>query len=260
MKHYSLGIIFLIVSKFLVAQSSAVVKFPISVLENPVVNAVWFDSIIPIEFVDSYKPEVLTNNTLLENGYAIPFISNGIDWKKMYYGANPISVSIVFSHYPLKKEDWITNYYELLADRLKELFAIDPFLNTNDINWRLILQTDCKNGYEAESLFHGIAIEFEPIQFRLIKAREPLAFLTVFDYEFIGKESKSLAYSSVAHIVKNENSTSIEEILYPQSIYKRDIEHYKPPKIKRPNDPSCPTFQTRMEKPKRSLWERLFKR
>ena len=51
MKHYSLGIIFLIVSKFLVAQSSAVVKFPKSVLENPVVNEVWFDSIIPFKFV-----------------------------------------------------------------------------------------------------------------------------------------------------------------------------------------------------------------
>lgn len=229
------------------------------VLENPVHNSMWFDSVIPIKYVEVYEFNNLENKVLLKNGYAKSVVGDDSEWIRRLNSAKALKVEIVFTHYPLAKEDWITNYYELLSGRLKELFRIDPALNSPSIEWLLVKQTLCRNAEEAEALFHGISITYYPIQLSALKPIQPNPFLISYGDVSYNEITRPVFITSLVMAQPKEEDTSIQADLYPQSIYKRNIEHYLPPRVRRPNDPECPTFQTRMQKPKRSLWDRIFK-
>jgi hypothetical protein len=114
---------------------------------------------------DSFAmPENMSEAIVLANGYASPIIS---DRKSYNFDKDLFKVKridIVFTKYPLHKKDWLTNYYDLLAWRLKELFAIDSTLNKADIEWGLVLQVQGKTAAAAKGLFHGIVITLEPLE------------------------------------------------------------------------------------------------
>lgn len=100
----------------------------------------------------------------LENGYARAPIINA---EKYDYDAEQFRVSkvdIVFTRYPYNKRDWLTNYYDLLAWRLKALFELDGLLNDPSIEWGLVLQTSGITAPLAKELYHGIVLYLEPLE------------------------------------------------------------------------------------------------
>jgi hypothetical protein len=225
---------------------------PEEVLTNPIENASWFDENIPLIEVPNYDTTVTNFVLRIENGYAEyrfkPLLDN-------YLNDNFISISvdIVFTKYPLKREDWITNYYELLANRLKAIFAMDKTLNSNHVSWRLVMQTACKNESEAKSLFHGVVITYQqevPSEFSRIDIPETM---------YVQPEPTSLVPSSEI-IPNNEvpeeiDDPTLKSILYPESINKNGkVEPYIPPRYKNSNEPDCPKFAPR--KRRKSLFWR----
>lgn len=110
----------------------------------------------------------------LYNAYASPIISNKNSWKSGMNNIVVTKVEIVYTKYPLHRKDWITNYNQLLAARLKELFSLDNSLNQKDIEFCLILQTKCKTESAAKDFFHGIVIHFELKQQNEVKRRNEI--------------------------------------------------------------------------------------
>ncbi len=99
---------------------------------------------------------------VLENGYArAPIVNSEVyDYDTEKFRVS--KVDIVFTRYPYNKKDWLTNYYDLLAWRLKALFELDGFLNDPSIEWSLVLQTAGTTAPRARELFHGIVLYLEP--------------------------------------------------------------------------------------------------
>jgi hypothetical protein len=205
-----------------------------------------------------YDTTFKENIVILENGYALYSIIDKDKWDRLKHNVDVTSVDIVFSRYPFNKEDWITNYYKLLASRLIELFSIDPSLNSTEIKWRLVLQTSCRSAAEAQGLYHGVVIGYEKSYLSALKRISAKPFVVYIDGS-IGR----FVYQSCSEeqLASNEvDYSSIQAILYPESIHKSNVDHFMPPKVIRPNEPDCPTFQTRMQRPKRTIWSRIFRR
>jgi hypothetical protein len=100
-------------------------------------------------------------SVILKNDYASSVLQMPIVWPlklKQYYIKE---VKVIFTKYPADKNFWNTNYYDLLAARLKAAFQIDSALNDSRINYSLVLQTSCKTEEEAKLMLHGIEIVYE---------------------------------------------------------------------------------------------------
>lgn len=98
---------------------------------------------------------------IVKNDYASAVLNPPIVWPlklKQYYVKE---IRVIFTKYPLDKSFWNTNYYELLARRLRAVFIIDPQLNDESINYTLVLQTQCTSEEEAKKMLHGIEIVYE---------------------------------------------------------------------------------------------------
>ncbi len=134
-------------------------KFSSDLLENPRAHAQEFEKSFNIIETGEYSAKAEPGKAVLENGYVQYKFKNPNDWVK---GRNiaVTEINIVFTKYPLHKELWQTNYYELLANRLKELFALDPALNSPNFEWNLVLQTNCQSEEQAKKMFHGISIRY----------------------------------------------------------------------------------------------------
>ncbi|PKP39022.1 MAG: hypothetical protein CVT98_03670 [Bacteroidetes bacterium HGW-Bacteroidetes-15] len=191
--------------------------FSDEMLKNPIANSTLFDNNIDVQYVDLYHIRDHEDMVILMNGYATSIINDKSSLERLSRNAKPTSVDIIFTHYPLKKEDWITNYYELLASRLVELFTIDPLLNSKTIKWRLIMQTSCRNAQEAQNLFHGVAIGYEMIHFSYIRPVSLKPFHVDMNEGIRWLTTQSASTDFLAS--NNYDDSSIEEILYPQSIY-----------------------------------------
>lgn len=108
--------------------------------------------------VPVYVPSVLNDFTKLEMAYAESSIANSED-STNWQGKKVVQVDIVFTKYPLKREDWLTAYDVLLQRRLKALHDVDPALFADSsITWNYVLQTDCNTEPEAKKLFHGVVV------------------------------------------------------------------------------------------------------
>ncbi|MFP4556846.1 MAG: hypothetical protein ACLFNU_08250 [Bacteroidales bacterium] len=238
-----------------VCGQNAEAMFEEAILNNPVDNAFWFDNSIELVYVSKHLNQPVSSRVILENGYAEHILHEENAWQSLGSLAVPLHIDIVFTHYPKKKDDWRTNYYELLANRLKYLFSVDSRLNSNNISWRLVMQTDCNSEEEAKQLFHGIVIRYKIDK---IVSLENLPPLTV-DYNQTCN-LPNLRYSNDEELVLEPevDSEELRKILYPESIKKNSSKHYLPPKIKRPDEPGCPTFKSPMNRPIRSFWQQLF--
>jgi len=155
---------------FLVAEP--IVRFSKDLLDNPKKHAKEIEKLFKIQITKKVNPAFLKNTTALENGYSKYDIPNAEPWYQVKEGVQVLEVSLVFSKYPKDFNFWQTNYYELLANRLKTLFDIDPELNDMEVKYNLVLETECETEEDAKKLFHGFLIKHRQLTKKELKERE----------------------------------------------------------------------------------------
>ncbi len=136
------------------------VQFSASLLAHPEKKPTELEKKFTTKEITRYLPDTTWQTVVLENGYAKSKIVNAQDW----IGSEGIcvrEVRLIYTKYPADQSFWLTDYHRLLADRLIELFRLDSTLNSADIKWIIVLQTDCKTAREAQKRFHGIEICYE---------------------------------------------------------------------------------------------------
>ncbi|MDX9846556.1 MAG: hypothetical protein RBT74_06205 [Tenuifilaceae bacterium] len=230
-------------------------RFSTDVLNSPIQHAAWFDNMLELVYVDTFTRDTSAYVVSLENGYAQHRFANQPELIRNLTGFEPVSIDIVYTKYPFSKEDWQTNYYDLLANRLKELFQHDPTLNSREISWRLVMQTNCINGEEATQLFHGIVINYK---------LEMLAALPIRKFSLPILIPKTKVETTKPMLALNVqppvNEKELIALLYPQSVYNREMKQHIPAKTRTKNEPGCSNFTTRADRPKSSVLARLFGR
>ncbi|MBN2745844.1 MAG: hypothetical protein JXR34_03885 [Bacteroidales bacterium] len=135
-------------------------KFSDDILKNPQKYSKEFERLFNYNEVYVFEETGHPENVLLENGYTKSKIINPERWKPYDEKIVITQIDIVFTKYPRDKEFWRTNYYDLLAARVRELIALDSSLNSSDFEWNLVLQTKPVTEPEAKSMFHGISITY----------------------------------------------------------------------------------------------------
>jgi hypothetical protein len=111
--------------------------------------------------VSTYKVEAKNNYTVLNMGYASFIIQNPEAWENKTKNKIVEEVDIVFTAYPKKNEEWLTNYDFLLNKRVEEIKKSESSLNGNiKVKWNYILQTGCKSEAEAKRMFHGAVLKY----------------------------------------------------------------------------------------------------
>ena len=117
----------------------------------------------------TYQFDRLTPHVKLEMAYAEHEVANPQDWRRIAHTAVPYEIDLVFTLYPKELKQWRTNYFDLLNGRMKTLFALDPALNSPDIHWNMVLQTEPQSEEAAKSYFHGFVIKYRPKQARVLR-------------------------------------------------------------------------------------------
>jgi hypothetical protein len=151
------SIILLLIVSSLSAQSK---KFSKEMLENPREYAAEFEKVFNINETPVYKRESHNKRLLFENGYVKHKLKNTQAWPADDDNVVVTQIDIIFTKYPKDINYWRTNYYDLLANRIKAIIEMDSSLNSNTFEWNLILQTDCNTEPEAMKMFHGVAITY----------------------------------------------------------------------------------------------------
>lgn len=208
-------------------------KFSVKMLISPKLYSEEFDDSFEVEITPEFTQQDSTS-ILIENGYASSILKDENNWKENVNAIIPDSIKVIFSMYPKNQEFWMTNYHVLLAHRLKALFRIAPKLNSNDIHWSIVLQTDCENELEAIGLFHGFEITgktIAPLNNEEIVVKEEFVdsisfdstrFSEQFNYvsQFI-QENGGLSDSTVFNVLERNRhwSNSIVVIDWTGSMY-----------------------------------------
>jgi hypothetical protein len=108
--------------------------------------------------VTTYKINTHLQYSLLHMDYASSIIQDTEAWSLK--NKKILEVDIVFTAYPKKKQDWLTNYDWLLNKRIEALKTLEPSLKDPLIKWNFILQTACETEEEAKRMFHGAIIKY----------------------------------------------------------------------------------------------------
>jgi hypothetical protein len=185
--------------------------------------------------ISRFPNKTTPGKVILENGYASAQIRNPELWTKMKAGKKEKEIDIVFTKYPRKKGDWITNYDDLLSDRLRELFQLDPSLNRKDIKYQLVLQTDCRTDQETRIFFHGIVICTDELKKET--GQEKSSTLS----EKNTTDKKSVLQDSLPVVNSNNRNFSEQEYFNNNSFINREVQNKKPVK-KKMKDLACPDF------------------
>lgn len=119
--------------------------------------------------VPFYTFSELTPQVSLQMDYAKFEIQNPDEWLQLRDSHEAYEIDLVFTKYPKRIENWRTNYYELLNDRLKALFAIDSALSDPKIHWNMVLQTQCVTESDAKRYFHGFVVKYRPKQVKMVE-------------------------------------------------------------------------------------------
>lgn len=227
-------------------------RFSEGILASPIDYAQWFDSNIEIDSVPIYEFVESSRSIVLDFGYASATIQNEVQTANN--NRHPITVDLVFTGYPIKKDDWITNYYTLLANRVMSLLEFDNRLNDNAVEWRLVIQTDCVTSKDAISMFHGAVISTKIMEpNRLAMPQEKGV-----DTDFLAQPSTLCSFTPIVEEVPVDLK-EFEQLLYPET-YDRNVKaSLAKSESRRRKEPKCPNFRTRMQKPKRSIWRRIFR-
>jgi hypothetical protein len=210
----------------------------------------------PLEFVPEIERNFLYREVVeftgksqnfevfLVNGYAESLIRNTDDWRPGISNRKVQSVDIVFTKYPLVREDWITNYYVLLADRLKALFTLDPALNSTSISYSLVLQTASRTAAESAQMKHGILIRYELFDPNLLSNRSQ----TIEKSNDTFRQDHPRKHTSEAPLAPETEEWRNETLFYESQSrgYHDRPEGYYPPKPKKRKSKvkqKCPDFK-----------------
>lgn len=160
---FCLFLLSILASGMLLAQQQGIVqpKFEQRIFDNPKKYGNRLEGMFKTIETKRVYPQKQKNVVVLENGYALSKLKNGGDWIRMREAWQAVQIDVVYTKYPKDKEFWLTDYTELLAKRLAELFKLDSSLNDARIRYNLVLQTECETQEEAKSMFHGFIIKYE---------------------------------------------------------------------------------------------------
>lgn len=136
-------------------------QFNIELLSEPRRFSKEIEEIFDLNEIEVYERDVESNAVLLENGYARSIIKNVSDWNAKDTTVVIVEINLIYSKYPVDRDLWRTDYYDLLAQRLMALFNVDPRFNSKEISWGILLQTKCTSESQAQGLFHGFEIIYE---------------------------------------------------------------------------------------------------
>jgi len=166
-------------------------------LNNPGKNAANFEKLFKIIETKRVPKIAQKNSVVLENGYALSKIKNPQDWQKLKAKHIATQIEVVYTKYPKDKEFWLTNYHQLLANRLQALFELDPLLNSKKIKYVVALQTQCETDEEARKMFHGIIIRYR------LRTAEELKEIIEDEEEIPEEPGMPSGYSTVKRYIKN---------------------------------------------------------
>ncbi|UZR93865.1 hypothetical protein [Chondrinema litorale] len=114
--------------------------------------------------LSEYKFDSNRNAAVLEMAYAEHKIKNPESWQQVAQNNKVLEVDLIFTKYPRHKKDWITDYDYLLNKRIDNLMNLIPCLKENkDIKWNIVLQNKCVKENEAQDMFHGAVVRYEPL-------------------------------------------------------------------------------------------------
>ncbi|MBU0489340.1 MAG: leucine-rich repeat domain-containing protein [Bacteroidetes bacterium] len=144
----------------LFAQESA--EFDINQLMQPGKYGVAISKHFGVTEIPAFKANPNDTNCIaLENGLRQHTFINAAAYHESKADRPIKRVEVIFSRYPIRDGKY-NMYYPLLCNRLLELFRLDPSLNSKEIQWEIILQTNCHNDEDTRTLFHGIICYYEP--------------------------------------------------------------------------------------------------
>lgn len=109
--------------------------------------------------VFEYK-DTMKNCLFLKNGFRSSKFVNEKIWLDIRDTVEVTRIDIVYSKYPLRKGKY-EEIYPLLFGRLNALFELDAALNSKSITWNKVLQTNCINDKQVNTLYHGIVIYYK---------------------------------------------------------------------------------------------------
>ncbi len=170
-----------IVSFFVLFQFSAIAqqRFDSQLLNTQKINGLKLDSLFTLIETNRYDTN-LTGCLYLKSAYNSSKFINQNEWIDLKDKVEPYRIDLVYSKYPVKNGVY-NEIYPLLFSRLRSLFEIDPYLNDASIEWNKILQTNCANKTEVNSLFHGVVIWYridDSKTFSVDESEQQLATLT----------------------------------------------------------------------------------
>ena len=114
-------------------KSYAQIKFSKEVLEQPQKEGTHFERKFNSITISKFQPDSFLSVAILENGYSKSTIVNPQAWPIKGKKVKVVEVQIIYTLYPKDKDFWMTNYHQLLAARLKELFKLDSTLTDKKI-------------------------------------------------------------------------------------------------------------------------------
>jgi hypothetical protein len=163
--------IFLLVFCFATQASGQELKFDYNLLDNPTTDKRRFESYFRTVQTKRVRPRG-QKAAALQNGYAKYKIVNPEAWTKLKDTRKATQIEVVYTKYPKDLQFWLTPYHELLANRLKALFEIDPDLNDASIKYIMVLQTACESEEDARKMWHGILIRHRPMTKKELAEKE----------------------------------------------------------------------------------------
>ncbi len=141
--------------------TSAQKAFPDYIFNDPQKFSKDFEAEFLYKEVPVYTKNPREKSVIIKNVYAGAELQAPIIWPLKLKEYFVKEIRVIFTKYPTDKNFWNTNYYELLAKRLKSVFVLDSNLNNEQINYTLILQTQCNSEEQAKNMLHGIEIVYE---------------------------------------------------------------------------------------------------
>lgn len=142
--------------------------------------------------VETYKITTNLHYSLLHMDYASSIIQDADLWSLK--NKKITEVDIVFTAYPKKKQDWITNYDWLLNKRIEALQTLEPSLRDPLIKWNFILQTACETEQEAKRMFHGAIIKYTLLNTFPKRTPSNVSMNTESDAEIINNSIETVVY------------------------------------------------------------------
>ncbi len=120
----------------------------------------WYQKLQPsIHHQPRYQPKA--GAVILKMDFALYHIYNPNAVKAVQERVK--RVDLVYTRYPYHLDEWEVGYDSLMERRFTELHKLLPRAFTDsEVEWRLVLQTDCRNMEEAKGLFHGFSIYSGP--------------------------------------------------------------------------------------------------